>query len=363
RARLVKQRHAARLELTDIELRRGNHAALLAELTELADEYPLDERVAGQLMLALYRSGRPADALGQYRQVWQRLTDELGTDPSPQLQGLHQQMLAADPALVGAQPPSTPQLVPRQMPLPPRLFTGRTDELARLGKDLDDSTMVISAICGTGGIGKTWLALQWAHQHHDRFPDGQLYVNLRGFDPSGRPMPPATAIRTFLTALGVESTAIPTDPEAQPGLYRSLVAGKRMLIVLDNAVDTAQVAPLLPGSPGCTVLVTSRRQLTGLAASHGARLLTLDVLSEPESRDLLALHLGGDRLADEPDAVAELLDYCAGLPLALSIVAARAANRPDFPLAALADELRDHTRRLDALDAGEADASLRAVLS
>ena len=258
--------------------------------------------------------------------------------------------------------------VPRQLPLAPPGFVGRVPELALLTAGVDEagqlgSTVVISALRGSGGIGKTWLAVHWAHQQLNRFPDGQLYVNLRGFDPSGKPMPTEVAVRGFLDGLGVAPTAIPVDLDAQAALYRSLVAGKRMLIVLDNVRDTAQVVALLPGSPTCTVLVTSRYRLTGLATTHGARLLDLDVLPDIDARDLLARHLGSARLDAEPTAVAELLTICAGLPLALRITAARAEHHLDFPLAVLAEELRETSVRLEALDVGDLHANLGAVLS
>lgn len=257
--------------------------------------------------------------------------------------------------------------VPRQLPAAPRLFTGRARELARLdtardGQSGAGGTLVISAIAGAGGIGKTWLALHWAHRHLARFLDGQLYVNLRGFDPTGQPLTPAAAVRGFLYALGVDPRAIPVEPQAQIGLYRSLVAGKRLLIVLDNAHDTDQIAPLLPGSPACTVVVTSRRRLTGLIAAHGAHPVELDVLSSEESHDMLARHLGPARLAAEPDAANTLLTYCAGLPLALSILAARLTTQSRSSLTALATELSD-SDRLDPLDAGEPQTNLRTVLS
>lgn len=371
RATLDARCQAARCDLTDLRLRLGEHTTLLAELSGQARRYPLDERVAGQYLLALYRSGRQAQAFEYYQQVRHRLADQLGVDPSAPLQRLHQQILAADPAL--AAPASLPSAgsrvpVPRQLPARPRLFTGRGRELAQLTATLNGSgepggTMVISAIGGTGGIGKTWLALHWAHENLDRFPDGQLHVNLRGFDPAGEPMPAAVAVRGFLDALGVGPAALPSGEEAQVGLYRSLVADRRMLLLLDNARDSGQVAPLLPGSTSCTVVVTSRRRLTGLVTGHGARTLDLDVLAPAEARDLLARHLGRERLAAEPRPLAELLDGCAGLPLALGIVAARAAGHPDFPLASLAGELRDLASRLDTLDGGELTTNMRAVLS
>lgn len=371
RATLVGRRQAAQHELNDLRLRDGQHSELIPELLELTKQLPLDERLAGQYLLALYRSGRPAQALEHYHRLRQLLAEELGTDPSPPLRRLYQQILTADPALTAPTPvtaSATPVPMPRQLPAPPRLFTGRAVELAYLDKVLDErtangGTVVISAIGGTGGVGKTWLALHWAHQRLDRFPDGQLHVNLRGFDPTGQPMSAATAVREFLAALGVAPGAIPVDLDARVGLYRSLTAGRRMLIVLDNARDIAQVTPLLPGSPTCTVLVTSRYHLGGLVTADGARILDLDVLPEPESRALLARHLGQDRIAAEPQAVTDLLAYCAGLPLALGIVAARAAHHPTFPLAVLADELRDITARLDGLDAGDLRGNLRAVMS
>ncbi|MEV0294404.1 tetratricopeptide repeat protein [Nocardia sp. NPDC050710] len=260
------------------------------------------------------------------------------------------------------------RVVPRQLPPAPRRFAGRETELATLTDMLEDAsgsaaTVVISAIGGVGGIGKTWLSVHWAHKYADRFPDGQLFVDLRGFSPTAEPMSVAEAVRGFLHALGEDPTKLPVDLDAQIGLYRSLVADRRMLIVLDNARETQQVAPLLPGGRACTVLVTSRLHLAGLVVGHGARLVDLTVLPERDSRQLLAGHIGEARLNTEPNAVVELLEYCAGLPLALSIVAARATAHPSFPLAALADELCDQNARLDYLDAGEIPLNLRAVFS
>ncbi|GAA3045453.1 tetratricopeptide repeat protein [Actinokineospora globicatena] len=218
-------------------------------------------------------------------------------------------------------------------------------------------------IGGAGGMGKSWLAVHWAHRRVDHFPDGQLYVDLRGFDPSGEPMPTAVAMRGFLDALGVEPAHIPPDPAARVGLYRSLLVGRRMLIVLDNAADTAQLVSLIPGSPSCAVLITSRRRLTGVLTAHGGTALDLDVLPAHEAHELLTHHIGGGRLTAEPDATAELLHCCAGLPLALSVVAARVRTHPSFPLSVLAGELRDQTSRLDALGSGDLTADIRSVLS
>jgi DNA-binding SARP family transcriptional activator/tetratricopeptide (TPR) repeat protein len=363
RATVTQQHHAARLDLADIHLRQGEHAALVPELSERATQHPLDERLAGQLMLALYRSGRPAHALSHYQQLRRSLADELGTDPSPPLRQLHQQMLTTDPALTIAGRDSRAPL-PRQLPAPPRMFTGRDRELGLLTAALrEEGGAAPLVVIGAGGMGKTWLALHWAYQNLDLFPDGQLYVNLRGFDPRGTPMSPAMAIRGFLDALGVTPESVPRDPDAQVGLYRSLVATKRMLIVLDNARDAEHVISLLPGGSACTTLVTSRHRLDGVATTHGATQVALDVLTDAEARQLLTRHLGRDRLDADPEAASEILTYCAGLPLAVSVVAARASHHPRFPLAALATELRDRTGRLSALETADTHVSLRAALS
>jgi DNA-binding SARP family transcriptional activator/tetratricopeptide (TPR) repeat protein len=375
RAAADKQRLAAELDRNDLALLLGRHTGLLGELATAATARPLDERLAGQLMLALYRSGRQNDALAHYRQVRERLADELGTDPSPPLQHLHQQILRADPTLAApdgtgptpAPTPGPPPPVPRQLPTPVRHFTGRADELKVLTGLLDETstaggTVVVSAIAGTAGIGKTALAVHWGHQTADRFPDGQLYVNLRGFDPTGQVMDPAEAVRRFLDALGVPPQRIPADLDAQAALYRSHLAGRRMLILLDNARDTAQARPLLPGTPACLVLVTSRNQLTGLVAD-GAHPVILDLLTDTEARDMLRRRLGAARVAAEPGAVDEIVACCSRLPLALAIVAARAASQPRLPLAALAAELRQARDRLDAMVGDDPRSDVRAVFS
>jgi tetratricopeptide (TPR) repeat protein/transcriptional regulator with XRE-family HTH domain len=262
-----------------------------------------------------------------------------------------------------------PAAVPHQLPAAVEDFAGRSAELEALAQVLESAraggpgTVVISVIGGTAGVGKTALALHWAHQVSARFGDGQLYVNLRGYDPSGTPATPAEATRGVLDTLGVPPERIPASAEAQAGLYRSMLAERRMLILLDNARDEQQVQPLLPASPGSLVLVTSRSQLGGLAAADGARLLTLDVLTEPEARQMLTARLSTARAGAGPEAISEITSLCGCLPLALAVAAARAAARPHLPLAALADELRDTTRRLDALDVGGPGSSVRAVFS
>jgi tetratricopeptide (TPR) repeat protein len=262
-------------------------------------------------------------------------------------------------------PPYEPgPVVPRQLPAPPARFTGRTAELARLSEALDRAatgTMVVSAVGGAGGIGKTWLVLHWAHLHLDRFPDGQLHVDLRGFSPDSEPMPASVAVRSFLTALGIGPEGIPAEEHAQAALYRSLLATKRMLIVLDNAATTAQVTPLLPGSATCTVLITSRRRLSGLINAHSAEHLALDVLPATEAHALLSRRIGAARLAGEPNAAEAIVAVCGGFPLALSVVASHAAAHPQLPLSTLVDELRE--TGLDGLDDSDPVASVPVVLS
>lgn len=255
-------------------------------------------------------------------------------------------------------------LIPRQLPPAPHSFTGRRHELALLTSMLasvENGTAPVAVIVGTGGIGKTWLATHWAHQCLDRFPDGQLFIDLRGL--TTEKMTTECALRCLLDALGVAPQNIPVDFDAQVGRYRSLVSGKRMMILLDNAEDAGQVAPLLPGSSSCIVLITSRNRLDGLLASTGARRLTLTELGPAEARELFTARLGPQRVAAEPDVVAELISYCAGLPLALSIAAGRAAEHDAFPLARLATELHDAPTRLGAFDLGDSATSLATVLS
>ncbi|NBH06100.1 tetratricopeptide repeat protein [Amycolatopsis sp. SID8362] len=366
RARLHRERLDAESDLADVVLRLGHGEDLVADLAARAAEHPLDERVAAQHLLALHRAGRTADALAGYRGIRERLVAELGTEPGPPLQDLHRQILAADPALSGG-PAGTvvrPVAVPRQLPAPPVPFVGRREELDRLDvalRDAPDTAMTISVIAGAGGMGKTWLALNWAHRHAGRFPDGQLFVDLRGFSPDREPMDPSVAVRGFLDALGVEPGRMPADPHAQAGLFRSLLAGTRILLLLDNAADADQIIPLLPGSPGCTVIVTSRNQLPALLIGHGAHHERLDVLSDDQARAVLADRLGADRIAAEAAATDELIELCGGFPLALSVISAHARTRPGLALGALAAELRDWD--LGVLDDGDPGASLPAVLS
>ncbi|OLB78390.1 MAG: hypothetical protein AUI14_13285 [Actinobacteria bacterium 13_2_20CM_2_71_6] len=254
-------------------------------------------------------------------------------------------------------------VIPRQLPAAVRHFAGRSAELDALTRGLDQQAVVVATIDGTAGIGKTALAVYWARQVADRFPDGQLYANMRGFDATGSPLTPSEAVRGFLDALDVAPGRIPDSIDAQVGMYRSLLAGLRMLLVFDNARDAEQVRPLLPGSPGCLVVVTSRTRLTSLVTAAGAQPLTLDLLSTADARELLVRRLGPARVAAEPHAVTEIITWCARLPLALSVVASRAATHPGFPLAALAFELRNPRGGLDALAGGDPATDVRAAFS
>ncbi|MDQ1024633.1 DNA-binding SARP family transcriptional activator/tetratricopeptide (TPR) repeat protein [Streptomyces umbrinus] len=348
-----QQRIDAVAAWADAELRVNNHAGVIGPLTALVNEHPLVEPLTVALMRALQAAGRGPEALTCYTALQKRLTEELGTDPGAEARQMHQAVLRGEPARPTA--PSTPEpadarlgrSVPAQLPLATRGFVGREKELAQLDGILAaaaaagrPTAVVVSAVSGTAGVGKTALAVHWAHRVANRFPGGRLYVNLRGFDVSGAAVTPDQAVRGFLDALGVPAQRVPAEPQARVGLYRSLLAGRRVLVVLDNARDAEQVRPLLPGTAGCLAVVTSRNRLAGLVAAEGAHPIPLDLLSPAEARDLLAHRLGAHRVAAEPQAVEEIITRCARLPLALAIAAARAATRPTPSLASLASELR-----------------------
>ncbi|WFE39136.1 tetratricopeptide repeat protein [Micromonospora sp. WMMD998] len=273
-----------------------------------------------------------------------------------------------DRFLAGAPTPAPLGGVPAQLPADGFGFVGRAGAQARLDEILagtaeQPTAMGLAIVSGTAGVGKTALAVHWAHRVAPLFPDGQLYVNLRGFDPGGTPVGPSTALAGFLNALAGAGDRPPTGLEEQVGRYRSLLSGRRILVVLDNAGDADQVRPLLPGAPGCFVLVTSRAQLPGLVSVNGAHPITLDVMSADESRELLSRRIGTRRVTAEPEAVDAIVLAAAGLPLALSVVAARAAINTGFRLSELAADLRPVSGRLDAFDGGEPVTDLRLVMS
>jgi DNA-binding SARP family transcriptional activator/tetratricopeptide (TPR) repeat protein len=376
--RLDLLREQIRHVLSQARLDAGEHRQLIPELEQMAADHPLDEQIHAQLMTALYRGGRQADALAVYQRLRATLGDQLGLVPSPALRELETAILRQDAALDAsapavslraAAPPPPPVPVPAQLPPPVAAFAGRDAELARLDAILDGqeghdvSGVTISVITGTAGVGKTALAVHWAHRVAARFPGGQLYVDLRGFGPAGAALDPGQALRGFFEAFAVPPERIPAGLDDQVALYRSLLAGQRMLVVLDNARDARQVRPLLPGSPGCLAIVTSRNHLTGLVAGHGAHPLGLDLLTPEAARELMARRVGAGRAAREPDAVDEIIAGCARLPLALTIAAARAATSPGFPLAVFAADLRETGHALDPFGGDDVATDIRAVFS
>jgi DNA-binding SARP family transcriptional activator/tetratricopeptide (TPR) repeat protein len=323
-------------------------ADVVGELANLTARYPLRETLWVRLLVVLARSGRQAEALERYEAVRSRLAAELGVDPGPELRAVYAELLA------GRAPSSTTPAgavaPPRQLPADIAGFTGRREALRALDAlVLDTAPVAISAIEGTAGIGKSALAVHAAHRLAAHFPDGQLYVDLQGATPGARPLPPLEVLGRFLRALGVEPGAVPAAAAEASGLFRSRVAGRRLLVVLDNAADAGQVRPLLPSS-GCAVLVTSRRALPAL---EGARHLRLDALAPDEAVELLSRVAGAARVAAELDAAADVARLCGGLPLTLRVVAARLAVRPAWSLAALRDRLAGARSRLDELDLGE----------
>jgi DNA-binding SARP family transcriptional activator len=346
---LEELRVAAVEDRIEAELAVGRHTELICELSALVRRYPLQERLRSQLMLALYRSGRQAEALQAYQAARQVLLEELGIEPGPGLRQLQQAILSGDPALepatdrvrVAAAIPSA-QVPPAQLPADVADFTGRRRHLRQLHQLLAASqhttALSISAIVGGAGTGKTALAVHWAHQVRHRFGDGQLYVDLRGATPTA-PVRPIQALTNLLRGLGVAASDVPDELDQAAALYRTLLADRRVLVVLDDTRDTDQLRPLLPGSPDCLVLVTSRDQLAGLVAQQGARRLTLDVLTPAEAKTLLARVLGDQRVRTEPTATAELIRACGRLPLALRTAAADLAGQPRRSIASSVDQL------------------------
>ncbi|MDT0343168.1 AfsR/SARP family transcriptional regulator [Streptomyces litchfieldiae] len=378
---LEEERLAAHEEraVQDLHLGRPQNAA--ADLSALVAAHPLRERAVGILLMSLHQTGRRAEALALFRRVRQQFVEELGIEPGEELQRAHQAILnggdpartvprQSPPAPVAAPPaaPATPA-VPRQLPPDIEHFTSRAyeleilDALARKDRVGGSGAPVVCVIAGTGGVGKTALAVHWAHRARDRYPDGQLYLNLRGFGPTDSAVPPADAVRVFLDTLQVPASRIPAAFEAQVGLFRGLLADRRMLILLDNARDSDQVRPLLPTSPGSLVLVTSRNELTGLAVTDGAHQLTLDLLSAAESRELLDRRLGPGAFPGEQGSMDDIIALCAGLPLALAIVAARATTQPALPLSTLPGDAYGSGDSLDVFDSGDPSTDVRTVFS
>ncbi|MER7051763.1 BTAD domain-containing putative transcriptional regulator [Streptomyces sp. NPDC000351] len=359
RVRLEEWRLQLLESCLDMDLEQGCHAEAVSELTALTAAHPLRERPRELLMLALYRSGRQAEALAVYADTRRLLADELGVDPRPGLQELQQRILQADPGL--AEPPApaaqtaAAPLRPAQLPATVPDFTGRASFVRELSGVLSSASgdgngrvMAVSALAGIGGVGKTTLAVHVAHQTRSAFPDGQLYVDLQGA--GARAAEPETVLGSFLRALGTPDSAVPDSLEERAALYRSVLDGRRVLVLLDNARDAAQVRPLLPGTEGCAALVTARVRMVDLAGAH---LVDLDVMSPDEALALFTKIVGEERVASERQAALDVAGACGFLPLAIRVAASRLAARRTWTVSVLAAKLADERRRLDELQAGD----------
>lgn len=362
---LEERRTIVLAERIEADLAIGRASELIGELRKLVTENPLNERLRAQLMLALHREGRTAEALEEYRLAHQQFRRELGLEPGEDMAGLHQAILSGDPALTAegkprrSGKPAAPlrsRPTPRQLPPDIARFTGRGESLRQLDLLLpsereDGPAVAITLITGAAGVGKTALATHWGHRVSDCFPDGQLYVNLHGHSQE-EPVTKVHALRQLLSGLGVTSEDIPHEADEQETLYRSLVTGKRILMVFDNAASPEQVRPLLPGSSSCRSIVTSRNSLRGLSVTHDVRVITLDALLAIEARALLTALLGRERSQTEADAISRLAGLCGYLPLALRLAAAHLVARPDLSIGAFNSRL-SRENRLTALDIEE----------
>ncbi|MGW0558068.1 BTAD domain-containing putative transcriptional regulator [Streptomyces sp. NPDC002926] len=354
RARLEEWRLQLLETRLDLCLEVGAHAEAVSELTALTAAHPLRERLRELLMLALYRSGRQAEALAVYADTRRLLAEELGVDPRPELSRLQQRILQADVELArpSEEPAPAPQITrPAQLPATVPDFTGRASFVRELGGQLataEGSVMAVSALAGIGGVGKTTLAVHVAHEARPHFPDGQLYVDLQGA--GNRSADPETVLGAFLRALGTADSAIPDSLDERAALYRSTLDGLRVLVLLDNARDAAQIRPLLPGTPGCAALVTSRVRMVDLAGAH---LVDLDVMSPEEALQLFTKIVGEERVTSEREAALDVVAACGFLPLAIRIAASRLAARRTWTVSVLAAKLADERRRLDELQAGD----------
>lgn len=358
RVHLAEQRLTVLETLYAVELEAGRAAELVAGLTELTTEHPLRERLRGLLMLALYRCGRQAEALGVYADTRRVLVDELGIDPGPELTELHGRILAADASLAAPVPPEPPRRAepdappptPAQLPADVTDFTGRSATVAELTAVLtekDRAAMPVVCMAGIGGIGKSTLAVHLGHAVRHRYPDGQLFAELRGAGPD--PAGPESVLGAFLRALGTPDKDIPATLDERSALLRTRLSDRRMLVVLDDARDAGQVRPLLPGSAGCAVIVTSRSRLVGM---HASRAIDLDGLVTEEAIALFGRIAGEERVQGEREIAAEVAAACGHLPLAVRIVGSRLASRRSWSMTTIAERLMDERRRLDEMRAG-----------
>jgi DNA-binding SARP family transcriptional activator/tetratricopeptide (TPR) repeat protein len=363
------ERHLAGTERRiDLDIAAGRAVELAAELADLTIRHPLREPLWVRRLVVLELCGRRAEALEQYETVRLQLAEDLGADPGPELQAVHADLLAGrTPATARHDDRAAERWpVPQQLPVDIDGFTGRDATLRWFDGWIDEGEgsrrrpAAIAAIAGAAGIGKSALAVHAAHRHAARFPDGQLYVDLQAATAGVQPVAPLEVLGRFLRALGMEARVIPTELDEASAAFRSRVADRRLLVVLDNAADAAQVRPLLPAGPGCAVLVTSRAVLSGI---DGARHLRLDVLAPSEATELLGRLAGHARIAAEPEAAADVVSACAWLPLALRIAGARLAARPTWPVRAMAERLADAQRRLDELEIADAGARASFAVS
>ncbi|MFD0025657.1 BTAD domain-containing putative transcriptional regulator [Streptomyces sp. NPDC058382] len=359
-ARLTEMRLDVYEEQAGLRLQLGQHRELIGELSGFVREHPLREQVKAHLMLAQYRSGRRAEALETYREGQRILAGELGIAPGPALQELHEQILADSPELglpAEISVLASPTAVPAHLPPSVASFTGRRTELAsldRLLEHLNGSALPVGSITGTGGVGKTALAVQWAHQVAARFPDGQLFADMRGYDGEELPRRPGAVLDTFLRALGVPGSQIPAELAERTALFRSVLDGRRVLVVLDNALSFQQIQPLLPGNGRSCVLVTSRDSMgSALAGDYCFVPMQLGSLEQDEAIALLSGVAGDARFSRDPVGAARLSELCDRLPLALRIAAARLAAKPHWSVRTLVARLEDQHRRLDELTLDE----------
>jgi DNA-binding SARP family transcriptional activator len=374
-ARMIELYLTARERWVDLDIASGRYDAAVAELREITARFPMQEAMWSRLLMALRLGGRHAEALACYESVRVLLADQLGVEPGPELKRQYSELLASEPPIPDRRGPEKgwhqpaassrrPDAVPQQLPAARGVFVGRARELramdvlfGRASAGVSGSTMIV--LHGLGGIGKTALALQWVHRQRERFPGGQLFVDLHGYGP-GEPVGTGSALHSLLSGVGIPEAQIPADVEARSSLLRTMLAGRDCLLVLDNALDADHVRPLIPG-PGSLALVTSRNQLHGLAVREGADRISLELLSPTESCALLRSKLPGRQIGDE--LLGELADLCGRLPLALSIAAERFASASAAETAALFDELRDPQRRLGALVVGDESGDLQAAFA
>jgi DNA-binding SARP family transcriptional activator len=358
-------------EWAALELVTGRSGLLTEPLTELVRHSPLRESAQALLVRALHASGRTADALAQFRHARALLVDELGAEPGGLLVAAHQEALdggdhSTAPETSGA---SSAAPVPAQLPVALACFAGRNEELSLLDdllaarrRNAGTSPSSIAVVSGAAGVGKTTLAVQWAHDASQHFPDGQLYVNLRGFEPASAPLHPSDVLHSMLVALGIPQGRIPLSIEERSGLYRSVLANRRVLALLDNARDVEQVRPLIPGAGGCYTVITSRSSLVTLAAREGASQVVLDLMTRSDATELLINRLGRSRVEEQQREVVEIIERCARLPLALGLAGAKAAARPEIPLQHLVEQLRQASP-LEALRSGTVEDDIHEVFS